>query len=102
MGAGVKSTEVAQDDGFIDHKDLIIGEGLSHSVIAERLMQVDAWNIREDAGVGDYEYLSSILESGFRGYHNMSPGELWTEWKEQEERWHQLREDDALPWATVE
>ena len=99
---GVRSTEVAQDDGFIDHKDLIIGEGLSHSVIADRLAQVDAWKIQRDAGNGDYEYLANLLESGFRGYHNMSPGELWTEWKETEEQWNTLNEDNELPWITLE
>lgn len=99
---GVRSTEVAQDDGFIDHKDLIIGEGLSHSVIADRLAQVDAWKIQSDAGLGDYEYLANLLESGFRGYHNMSPGELWTEWKAQEERWNTLNEEEQLPWITLE
>ena len=57
---------------------------------------------QEDAGHGDYQYLASIFETGFRGYHNMGQRELRDEWKEQEELFYGLVEDGALLWELDE
>ena len=61
------------------------GTALTHYVIAERLVALDCTNIIEDGNHKDVEYLADKLSNGWRGYHRMSPGELWTEYKEQEE-----------------
>ena len=81
----------------------IVGEDsrslqLTHYVLAERLMAVDARLIQQDMGNGDFQYLAELLDSGFRGYHKMSSGELWAEWKEQEDRFYRMYEDGELPW----
>ena len=62
------------------------GNGLTHYVIAERLVALDCTYIIEDGAHKDVEYLADKLSNGWRGYHRMSPGELWTEYKEQEEQ----------------
>lgn len=105
---GVKSVEVAQDAGFISHQDLTVGKDcrghtLTHYVIAERLLQVEYYRIMQD----EREQLTSetlihILESGFRGFHNMSPGELWSEWQDAEQLFYRLHDDGALPWTILE
>ena len=61
------------------------GHELTHRILAERLIQVDTKKIQDDAGHGDYQYLASIFETGFRGYHNMGQKELIDEWREQED-----------------
>jgi hypothetical protein len=77
---------------------------LTHYVLAERLMQVEgdliAKEIRED---GHSQTLIYILEGGMRGYHKMSPGELWSQWKDgAEDKWFTLYEDKDLPWETFD
>jgi hypothetical protein len=69
-----------------EEQNAIVGEDsralqLTHYVLAERLMAVDARLIQQDMGNGDFQYLAELLDSGFRGYHKMSSGELWAEWK---------------------
>ena len=78
------------------------GHKLTHRVLAERLVQIQARSIQEDAGHGDYQYLASRFETGFRGYHNMGQRELRDEWKEQEELFYGLVEDGALLWELDE
>jgi len=84
-------------------QNTVVGEDsralqLTHYVLAERLMAVDARLIQQDMGNGDFQYLAELLDNGFRGYHKMSSGELWAEWKEQEERFYRMYEDGELPW----
>ena len=87
--------------------DYIVGEDsrslqLTHSVLAERLIQVEAAKIYNDYNEGDFSTLTYILEGGFRGYHKMSSGELWSEWKEVEELFYRLYEDGGLPWEVYD
>jgi hypothetical protein len=65
---------------------------LSHYVMAERCLQVEMAQIYDDYKCGDYDVLTSILENGFKGFHNMEPSELINEYKEIEERWYDLYE----------
>jgi len=79
----------------------IVGEDsralqLTHYVLAERLVCVEAAGILSDSNNGDFMALTDILENGFRGYHKMSAGELWSEWKEVEDRFYRLYEDGEL------
>jgi hypothetical protein len=82
----------------------IVGEdsrslNLTHYVLAERLIQVEYANIMEDPHPLPSNTLIYILEGGFRGYHKMTSGELWSEWKDgAEDKWYQLYEDGDLPW----
>ena len=82
----------------------IVGEdsrslNLTHYVLAERLIQVEYANIMEDPYPLPSNTLIYILEGGFRGYHKMTSGELWSEWKDgAEDKWYQLYEDGDLPW----
>ena len=72
------------------------GNGLPHYVIAERLVSLDCTYIMEDGAHKDVEYLADKLSYGWRGYHRMSPGELWTEYKEHEENFLEYYEKGLL------
>ena len=73
------------------------GQALTHYVIAERLVALDCTYIIEDGSRHrDVEYLADKLSDGWRGYHRMSPGELWTEYKEQEDAFYEYYEKDLL------
>jgi len=80
----------AIDDQIVEDQDIVIGvDSLGHTltqtIIAERLVVLDCTEIRRASDLGDYEYLADKLSDGWRGYHRMSPGELWTEYKEVED-----------------
>ena len=80
----------AIDTGFLDNDDIVIGTDskghtLTQSIIAERLVAYDLTEMMTSAGHGDFEYIADKLTDGFRGYSRMSPGELWSEYKEIEE-----------------
>jgi hypothetical protein len=102
--AGVKSTMTAQDDGFINQQELIVGQDdqgrdLTHYVLAERVLQCEYHMIVDEAkNTPSSETLIYILEGGFRGFHNMSPGELWSEWKTKEALFTTLHKNKNLPW----
>jgi len=90
-----------------EEQNAIVGEDsralqLTHKVLAERLIQLEVRAIQEDAGHGDFTVIAEMLENGFRGYHKMTAGELWSEWKEQEELFYRLYEDGALLWELNE
>ena len=73
------------------------GQALTHYVIAERLVALDCTYIIEDGHrYDDVEYLADKLSNGWRGYHRMSPGELWTEYCEHEEAFYEYYEKDLL------
>ena len=75
---------------------------LTHYVMAERCIQVKIKDIHEEYGAGDYETLTYILEGGFKGFHNMEPSELIKEYKDYEDRWYTLYEDEELPLSVYE
>ena len=76
------------------------GNELTHSALAERLMQVEAYRIQQSITEdNDYTVLAGLLENGFRGYHKFSAGELWAEWTDSEDKWFRLLEDQELPWS---
>lgn len=73
------------------------GNELSHYVIAERLVALDCTIIVDDAvKYKDLEYLAEKLSDGWRGYHRMSPGELWSEYKEMETEFFDHLDADSL------
>jgi len=104
----MKSTQTAVDDQMVDHRDVIVGEDsramqLSIYVLAERLVQCEYHLMQDEIHVvGTSETLITQLEGGFRGFHNMSPGELWSEWNTKEELFYELYESNSLPWELYE
>ena len=73
------------------------GTALTHYVIAERLVALDCTYIIEDGHqYGDVEYLADKLSNGWRGYHRMTSGELWAEYKEHEEAFLEYYEKGML------
>ena len=86
--------------------DSIVGEdsrgyGLTHYVLSERLMQVEHSTIKEEMNKdGHSDTLIYMLDGGFRGFHKMSPGELWSEWKDgAEAKWFEMYDDESLPYS---
>ena len=75
---------------------------LSHYVMAERCLQVEATKIYNDFNEGDYSTLTYILEGGFRGFHKMSREDLEDEYKEIEDKWYELEADKGLYWEAYE
>ena len=91
----------AIDDKIIEDKDIVIGEDsrgdvLTQSIIAERLVAYDLTDMMRCAAHGDFEYIADKLSDGWRGYYRMSPGELWTEYKEIEESFLNYYETEGL------
>ena len=102
----VRSTEVAVDDAFVEHTDLVIGTDsrgceLTHYVLAERIVLDDIRLAIKAAEVQDYDFLATRFAEGHRGYHNMSPGELWAEWGDIEESWYGAWDDGLLPYEPI-
>ena len=75
---------------------------LTPYVMAERCIQVEVASIFKDKEEGDYSTLTYILEGGFKGFHNMDSSELIQEYKEIEDKWYQLEQDDELEWDPYE
>jgi len=87
-----------------EEQNAIVGEDsralqLTHYVLAERLVCLEVAEILSDSNNGDFMVITEMLENGFRGYHKMTSGELWAEWKEQEDRFYRLYEDGELPYG---
>ena len=77
------------------------GENLTHYVLAERMMQVEADLIKQELmdPKDPPNTLIYMLEGGFRGFHKMTGGELWAEWKDgAEDLWYIMYDDKQLPW----
>ena len=76
---------------------------LSHYHMAERCMQMEYWKIR-DSILRDIidDNLVYILEGGFKGFHELEPSDLITEYKEIEDDWYELYESNSLPWPVFE
>jgi len=88
-------------------QNTVVGEDsralqLTHYVLAERLTAVDIADFRNDIADSDYTVIAEIIGNGFRGFHNMSSGELWAEWQEREERFYRMYEDGELPYELNE
>ena len=91
---------------FDKHEDLLYEDeramSLTHYVMAERCLQVEMAQIYDEYKCGDYDTLTYILEGGFKGFHNMEPSELIKEYKDCEDRWYTLYEDEELPLSVYE
>ena len=77
---------------------------LTHYVMAERLMQVEAYKIMEEyRSNNEYVVLGFMLEGGFKGYHNYTDSELIAEYIDgAEDKRYSLQEDGELPWGMYE
>ena len=85
---------------FDKHEDLLYEDeramALTHYVMAERCLQVEMADIFNEYKEGDYSTLTYILEGGFKGFHNMEPSELITEYKDIEDKWYDWYEAEQL------
>ena len=91
----------AIDDKIIEDSEIVIGTDtrgavLTQSIIAERLVAYDLTDMMRCADAGDFEYIADKLSDGWRGYYRMSPGQLWTEYKEVEESFLEYFDLDRL------
>ena len=91
----------AIDDKIIEDSEIVIGtdtrgDCLTQSIIAERLVAYDLTEMMRCAAHGDFEYIGDKLSDGWRGYHRMSPGELWSEYKEVEEMFLEYWDTEGL------
>ena len=77
---------------------------LTHYVMAERCMQVEAHKIIEEYKANaTHETLAFILEGGFKGFHNYTDSELIAEYIDGvEDKWYDLQADGELPWDSYE
>tara|TARA_A100001011_G_C13698138_1_gene590360 strand:- start:128 stop:484 length:357 start_codon:yes stop_codon:yes gene_type:complete len=77
---------------------------LTHYVMAERCMQVEAHKIIEEwKANATHETLAFILEGGFKGFHNYTDSELIAEYIDgAEDKWYDLHADGELPWDSYE
>ena len=89
----------SEDELYEDSRSMV----LTHYVMAERVMQVEYWSIR-DSMFRDMtdDNLIYILEGGFKGFHNFEPSELIKEYEEVEDQWYELYETNSLPWDVFE
>jgi hypothetical protein len=96
------------DLGFLpaEHENIMEdkrGMGLSHYVLAERMMQYEAYlilrDIREE---NNHDNLIHLLSDGCKGYHKMDNVDLVAEWGDSEEGWYGAYDDESLPWAVYE
>jgi len=89
----------SEDELYEDSRSMV----LTHYVMAERVMQVEYWGIR-DSMFRDMtdDNLIYILEGGFKGFHNFEPSELIKEYEEVEDQWYELYESGSLPWPVFE
>ena len=69
---------------------------LTPYVMAERCLQAELTAIFLESKEGDYSTLTYILEGGFKGFHNMEPSELITEYKDIEDKWYDWYETEQL------
>ena len=85
---------------FDKHDDLLYEDeramALTHYVMAERCLQAELTAIFLNGKEGDYSTLTYILEGGFKGFHNMEPSELITEYKDIEDKWYDWYEAEQL------
>ena len=88
-----------QEDLLYEDKRAML---LTHYVMAERCLQVELEHIITESREGDHSTLTYILEGGFKGFHNMEPSELIKEYKDYEDRWYTLYEDEELPLSVYE
>ena len=99
---GTRLTDIV----FDRHEDHLYEDNramrLTPYVMAERCLQVEAYKIYRDYKLGDTSTLTYILEGGFKGFHNMDSSELIEEYKEIEDKWYQLEQDNELEWEPYE
>ena len=79
------------------------GYELSHYIMAERCLQVEYSSIMRDLRDSPTsETLIYILEGGFKGFHNYTNEQMIEAYKEAEDTWYQLYEDELLHWEVYQ
>jgi hypothetical protein len=100
MGTRLIDIVLDREEDFLYEDDRAMR--LTPYVMAERLTQWEFDSIMSDCREGDYGTLTTMLEQGFKGFHNMEPSELIEEYKQAEEKWYHLYETGALAYSPCE
>ena len=76
---------------------------LTHYQMAERCLQVEYKDIMKEHGTdGHSETLVHILAGGMKGWHDVEPEKLIHDYKDIENQWYTLYDDNELPWEPLE
>jgi len=94
MGTRLKDIIFDKNDDLLYEDERAMN--LTHYVMAERCLQAELTAIFLNGKEGDYSTLTYILEGGFKGFHNMEPSELITEYKDIEDKWYDWYEAEQL------
>jgi hypothetical protein len=92
----------------MENKEIVLtdsrGNQLTHSVLAERLMQAETMVIMTELHInkGYSDTLAFILEGGFKGFHNMDKEQLCKEWEEFQSEWFANYDKGYLPFPMHE
>ena len=76
---------------------------LTHYQMAERCLQVEYKDIMKEHGTdGHSETLVHILAGGMKGWHDVEPEKLIHDYKDIENQWYTLYDDNELTWEPLE
>jgi hypothetical protein len=73
------------------------GGALTPSIIAQRLVVLQAYNLKHDINAGVWQNIEMILRHGCVGYYEMKPDEAVMEWTAQQDRFYQMYELEPTP-----
>lgn len=73
--------------------DIITSDGLTRQQLIDRLVADDVRLMMKGAGANDFGFVAHRFEHGFKGYDNMSDGELALEWREISEHWNDTEQE---------
>ena len=73
--------------------DIITSDGLTRQQLIDRLVADDVRLMMKGAGANDFGFVAHRFEHGFKGYDNMSDGELALEWREIKENYEYFAEE---------
>ena len=73
--------------------DIITSDGLTRQQLIDRLVADDVRLIMKSARDDNYDFVAHRFEHGFKGYDNMSDGELALEWREISEHWNDTEQE---------
>jgi hypothetical protein len=79
------------------------GYGLTHYILAERCLQVEYAQIMQEHGEDSMSStLVNILAGGMKGWHDIEPEKLVSDFKDVENQFWTLYDDKQLPWEVYE
>ena len=71
----------------------VLVDGLTRQQIIDRLVADDVRLVMKSAKDDNYDFVAHRFEHGFKGYDNMSDGELAYEWREISDHWDDTEQE---------